>query len=422
MKWLQRELCGTLTAEMSSSTKTLEPVVSCCAVLVLLALVWIVPIWPSQDGYSHLYTSVVLADLRFSPDSVFSSYFVDNLGLGTNQFFHGFVVVLAPYVSPWVAHKLFASLYVALMVFALRRYMRAVQPSSVESAPLFYTLVLSYPFFMGFYNFVIGIPLCLLGLALVIEHLADSRSRKWRVVAARRGTFGLTRMEGSAAWAGLGLFVVFMVTPYSLAQFHYVNTRAIPFLYFLTAPLIHLPKRAWSKIAVGLGVFLLIAQLLLLQGPVLQGAESIQSLRAFASSECVAQLQGQTFVPLRDDAQTFSDHVRWRASMWAPLAIDGRLVSPAAFGYRSAFPLVFHDPDWPIPWSTQIDGDTARLILRDETHRSAYASVFAFPNTETINRLEIVISGEVVERLTPLCVTPEVSVFDNQSETGSQNE
>lgn len=515
---------------MPGSAKTLEPLISASTVLVLVGLVWLVPVWPSQDGYSHLYTSVVLADLRYTPDSVFAPYFFDNLGLGTNQFFHGFVVLLAPYLSPWSAHKLFATLYIALMVFALRRYMRAVRPTSVGSAPLFYTLVLSYPFFMGFYNFVIGIPLCLLALSLIIEHVADERTRTrrlglvfvltgfcyvahiacvlvllgaavvftfrakgalgkrwlgvlsivapvlllilwgwlfqsdgpvsgtapgpeigfkapwlnlgsllwhmtvsfsyaefavggvvlglvvvvvvWRVIAARRGTFELTPLERSAAWASLGLFVVFMVTPYSLAQFHYVNTRAIPFLYFLAAPLIHLPKRVWPKFAAGLGVLLLVAQLLLLQGPVRQGAESLDSLREMASSECVAQLHGQDFVPLRDDAQTFSDHVRWRASMWAPLAIEAELISPAAFGYRSTFPLVFHHPDWPVPWSTQIDGDVARLVLHDEAHRSAYSTVLAFPNSEPIRRLEVVVGDEVVEQLDPICITPEVSVFN----------
>jgi len=213
----------------------------------------------------------------------------------------------------------------------------------------------------------------------------------YRIIAVRLRILPLSPRERTAAILVLALFLVFMVTPYSLGHFHYVNTRAVPYLYLCASPLITLPWRTWRRFSLILGSMLFMLQMGLLFGPVSEGSRELVAIKKAAQSECLSSLVGKPVLPIRWDAQTFSDHVRWRASIWATAAIEADLISPYAFAFRAVFPLVFRAPNWPEENAIQRN---AEVILRpsdrgDRNLFTFYRGVIIFPDTVPPKRLII---------------------------------
>jgi hypothetical protein len=149
---------------MPSSTKS-----SIIIYLVLLALhialVWWTPFFPTQDGPSHLYNLVILYDL-LNGGREWGAYFDADLRFVPNLGFHIVAYPLISFLPPLVVEKLFVSIYIIMMGIAvpifLRSFDRPIFPISFMTFPV----VFNFTLFMGFYSYVIAVPLFLIAFAI----------------------------------------------------------------------------------------------------------------------------------------------------------------------------------------------------------------------------------------------------------------
>lgn len=154
-----------------------EPSRSWPADLILLTLlafalapVWSVQRLPTQDGPSHIYNASVLAQL-LRPSSGIRSTFTIRAEPFPNWAGHATLAgLIAVGLDPVMSEKIFLSLYLVGMAFGTRYLLRAIGPGQVAWAPLSLALAYNFPFFMGYYNFLMGIPLALFLLGYAWRH------------------------------------------------------------------------------------------------------------------------------------------------------------------------------------------------------------------------------------------------------------
>ena len=148
------------------------------ALIVLLAL-YLRPIWsvarlPTQDGPSHVYNARLLLQLaRPTLSNPVSEVFAIRREPFPNWAGHAVLATLMGLgLGPLVAEKVLVSAYVAGMAVGSRYLLRSVAPGQEIWAPLSLPLAFNFPFFMGYYNFLVGIPptLFLLGFGWRSRH------------------------------------------------------------------------------------------------------------------------------------------------------------------------------------------------------------------------------------------------------------
>ena len=144
------------------------------ALLAMLAFA-LFPIWsagrlPTQDGPSHLYNASVLAQL-IRPSGAIGATFALRAEPFPNWAGHAILAALiAVGLGPVSAEKVFLSAYLIGMASGTRYLLRGIGPGQSAWAPLSMALAYNFPFFMGYYNFLIGVPLALFLLGFAWRH------------------------------------------------------------------------------------------------------------------------------------------------------------------------------------------------------------------------------------------------------------
>lgn len=127
-----------------------------------IAMVWLLPYFPTQDGPSHIYNLSILKDLR-SGWELWGDIYSQQLSLKPNLGFHIVAYPLLYFFDPLVVEKLFISVYLLLMITSVPCLLRLLDKPVFPWAFLVFPAVLSYSLAMGFYSYVIALPLVLLG-------------------------------------------------------------------------------------------------------------------------------------------------------------------------------------------------------------------------------------------------------------------
>ncbi len=137
-----------------------------------VALVWLLPFFPSQDGPNHLYNLVILRDMLHAAGG-WESHYALTLHVAPNL---GFTLLAYPWlsVSPIAAERIFLTVYVLLMAAAAPAFLRAFGRPAFPVSYFVFVAIFSQPVMMGFYSEIVGTPLVLLGLALVWKTRARS--------------------------------------------------------------------------------------------------------------------------------------------------------------------------------------------------------------------------------------------------------
>jgi hypothetical protein len=139
------------------------------AALCLLLLAYLLPVWwvgplPTQDGATHVDNANIL--LHYSASPLYQQFYTLNPLFETNRLGHLLLAAFLMAFSPLLAEKLTVSLYLSGMVlglfFAFRRVGRRVWPTYLFALPWIY----NYLFHMGFYNFVLSLPVLLVMLGM----------------------------------------------------------------------------------------------------------------------------------------------------------------------------------------------------------------------------------------------------------------
>jgi glycosyltransferase involved in cell wall biosynthesis len=166
-----------------------------CALLAAhVALIWLLPFFPTQDGPNHLYNLVILHDMLHGRGG-WEQYYALNLHLTPNLGFTLFTYPLLAVMSPMVAQRVFLTIYVLLFGASVPAFLRALGKPAFPLSYFAFVAIFSQSVSTGFYSEVIGTPLLLLAVALAWK-MRDSR------LSARFLALNL---------AGLALFLVHLI-------------------------------------------------------------------------------------------------------------------------------------------------------------------------------------------------------------------
>ncbi len=155
--------------------------------------IWAVPYFPSQDGPVHL--EVASAFLRYDqPEyTVLREYYVRNLALFPNWTVYLLLMGLMLVTPPLIALKLFLTGYTLALPLSARyacRAMRAPPSCAVLALPL----VHGYFFYLGFYNFCVGIVLFTVLIGYWALHRGRLTRRGWLGVAGLLAALYVTHL------------------------------------------------------------------------------------------------------------------------------------------------------------------------------------------------------------------------------------
>jgi len=145
-----------------SSNYILFYIVLLCAHIVL---VWLLPYFPTQDGPSHIYNLVILKDL-VNGGREWGSFFSYQLHAIPNLAFTLFSYPLLQFFSPLIVEKLFISIYILLLGISIPFFLRTFNIASLPFIYFVFPVIFNFNLLMGFYSYVISIPLFLVAFCI----------------------------------------------------------------------------------------------------------------------------------------------------------------------------------------------------------------------------------------------------------------
>lgn len=150
--------------------------------LYLLPL-WVYPLFPSQDGPSHLYNTVVFTDLLWNPRSFFSIFYEINARPFPNWTFTALATVLYPLLPIVVVEKLILSAYLGGLVLAGFYFVRSIDTEKTPLGLGFFLFGYNWFLLMGFYNFCLSMPLALFVIGYGLRHRGVLNPRRLVLMA-----------------------------------------------------------------------------------------------------------------------------------------------------------------------------------------------------------------------------------------------
>lgn len=129
--------------------------------------------YPGLDASAHLYNAGLLTDILHT-HSPLRDYFALN-SITTNWLDHVILALLSIFLPPWLALKTLQITLVLGLSFAFRHLVITLKGSAGTESLLILPFAYSFPFLLGFYNFILGIIFSLL-LFASIEKYRTGRS------------------------------------------------------------------------------------------------------------------------------------------------------------------------------------------------------------------------------------------------------
>ena len=129
-----------------------------------LALVWSLSYFPTLDGPTHVYNLVILRDLLHG-GRIWGDYYSFLLRPLPNL---GFTIITYPlltFFSPFVAEKIFLSVYIILMGISVPVFIRSFGKPAFPASFFVFPVVFNVSLTAGFYSYCISIPLLLLAIS-----------------------------------------------------------------------------------------------------------------------------------------------------------------------------------------------------------------------------------------------------------------
>lgn len=118
----------------------------------------------THDGPAHLYNTRIIADLFQQNDSYFSSFFSLNPALIPNLSSHYILLFFTSAFGFVIGHKLFLVSVIFFIVYGFRSIVKELNREAIWGAYLIFPFVFNFSFFMGFYNFMIGLACIFWGI------------------------------------------------------------------------------------------------------------------------------------------------------------------------------------------------------------------------------------------------------------------
>jgi len=129
-----------------------------------LGLVWWLPYLPTQDGPSHIYNLVILHDL-LNGGKEWGNFFSYQLRAVPNLGFILFTYPLLHFFSPLFVERIFISIYIILIGVSVPFFLRTFNKQPLPVSYFIFPVIFNYTFLMGFYSYIIAVPLFLLSFS-----------------------------------------------------------------------------------------------------------------------------------------------------------------------------------------------------------------------------------------------------------------
>ncbi len=142
-----------------------------------LALIWIAPAFPTQDGPSHLYNAVLLRELLLHRASPYRSMYVLNHAPVPNWTLP-ILLNVALITGPVHAEQVLATIAILLLYGAIYYAQKALSPRNSLLWPGMNALLNVWFLYMGFYSFYLGVGLSILCVGFYLKHLRNCRAKQ----------------------------------------------------------------------------------------------------------------------------------------------------------------------------------------------------------------------------------------------------
>ena len=132
---------------------------------VHIAFVWFLPYFPSQDGPSHIYNLVILKDL-LNGGGEWGSFFTCQLHAVPNLAFTLLSYPLLQFFPPLIVEKIFISIYIVLLGISTYFFLDTFNKRSILFIFFVFPVIFNFNLMMGFYSYVITVPLFLIAFSV----------------------------------------------------------------------------------------------------------------------------------------------------------------------------------------------------------------------------------------------------------------
>jgi hypothetical protein len=157
---------------MNRYTRTLLWVGSILNVVFL----WVMPIYVTMDGPSHLYNAYIFNDLLYG-DGFYSDYFIINAAIYPNWTGSILLAILVAVFPALLAEKIWLTLLMVAFMYTSYLVIKRLAAQNILVAMGILFITQNYFFVLGFYNYILGIAL----LNLVIyKSLGPRKESPWK--------------------------------------------------------------------------------------------------------------------------------------------------------------------------------------------------------------------------------------------------
>lgn len=139
--------------------------------LLHVSAIWLIPVFPSQDGPAHAATAVALIErILGGPSSFFGTWYELNSPLLSGWLPSLLLGTLSRAIDPFIAEKLLLSLHCLSLPICFRICAKSISPSAYKLVSLScFPLIFSFPLIIGFYPFCLSLSPLLLSLGWLFE-------------------------------------------------------------------------------------------------------------------------------------------------------------------------------------------------------------------------------------------------------------
>ncbi|MGI8992060.1 MAG: hypothetical protein ACR2I2_21090 [Bryobacteraceae bacterium] len=161
------------------------PAILSFALLALQAAIpWTAAHFVTQDGPSHLYTATVAKDLLLHRHSPYAAVYKVQPELVPNWTTTVLLAVAASVAGPGRAEQILATFSILAGFFSIAYACRALDSTAPPWSPVINFLLHTWFFWIGFYNFYLGMVLCPLVLGFYIRNVRSLTIRRASILSA----------------------------------------------------------------------------------------------------------------------------------------------------------------------------------------------------------------------------------------------
>ena len=181
---------------------------------------WLFQYFPSQDGPSHLYNTNILNSYSTTP--IFREYYYIHLSAAGNILSQLLLSGLAGLFGYATAEKLFLTLYAVLMIVGFSSLLTTLKCSATPFVLFVFLFTPNYFLFMGFWNFCLSIPICLIAMSYYWKSSARPTFRSYLIIATLSL---LTYAAHMLSWAVLLVIISTDALPFAIGIWRSAGAR-----------------------------------------------------------------------------------------------------------------------------------------------------------------------------------------------------